>query len=96
MTVTTPRVIYRGTEEYLTFEITAAVELDAQPVEFSFDRETWHTGAWVGTAGTTRNARFLADETTLPATAGYHSVYYRITDAPEIPIRRCGYVVVVE
>jgi hypothetical protein len=78
-----------GTVEYLSVSVTADVTLDTQPVEFSFDRSTWHAATWLGTAGTTRSAQVLLDETNLPS-VGNWPVFVRVTDSPEIPVMLAG------
>lgn len=87
------RVIVRGTAEYLTLTVVGNVTLDAQAVEFSFDKVTWITAAWQGSSGTTRKARIFLEEDDLP-TATSNKVYVRITDDPEIPILIAGTLIV--
>lgn len=93
MTLTSTRVLYVGTVEYLDLVVTADVDLD-QDVEITFDRETWIPAAWAGDVGTTRTAQvLLGDAVPLPA-KGAHKVYLRFTDNPEIPVVLAGTVVV--
>ena len=88
------RLIYRGTTEYISAQITGDTTLNTQTVEMSFDRTTWLTAEWVGTAGTTRTCRILASATNLPTDANF-DVWVRITDTPEIPVLRAGHVQIV-
>lgn len=81
-----------GSSEYLKAPITADVELDAQTVQLSKDGGTsWLAAEWVGDAGTTRTAR-----TSSPVawTRGTYHVYAKLTDSPEVPIVKCGTVIV--
>lgn len=83
------RTLHRGTVEYLEALVTCDMELDTQPVAFSFDRETWHTAEWIGSAGLIRTARLLVgDMVPLPTRSG--PLYVRITNTPEIPIIWAG------
>lgn len=76
-----------GTVEYLDAQITADVTLDdAEPVAFTFDRDTFHDAEWIGVAGTTRTCRLLVDDSMLPAGAQTVEVFVRITDNPEVPL----------
>lgn len=87
MTTLTTRPWPRGTVEYLEAEIIANVEIaDDEPVEFTFDRQTFHTGAWIGDAATTRVCRVLVDDTMLPDGAQTVDVFVRVTDDPEVPL----------
>lgn len=83
------RTMYRGTVEYLEISIAADEILDAQPVSFSFDRDTWHPAEWDGVASTTRTARLLLGST-VPLPVRSSAVYVRLTDNPEIPVMRAG------
>jgi len=87
------RHLYTGTTEYLTARVIASVTLDAQVVSFSFDRTTWITAAWTGTAATTREARALINAGNIPV-AGTHTLYVRINDGTEIPVISAGPVTV--
>lgn len=84
------RTIIRGSTEYLDITVRCDFTLSAQPVAFSFDEgATWLTAAWIGTAGLTRTARLLIDDTNAPSGTGA-KVYVKITDSTEIPILDAG------
>lgn len=90
MTNTGPsRTIVRGSTEYLDVTVRCDFTLSAQTVEFSFDRTTWHSAAWQGSAGTTRTARLLLDDDNIPD-GNTVPIWVRITDDPEIPILDAG------
>jgi hypothetical protein len=83
--------------EYVKVTITSDVTLGAQPVEFAFlatgdpDADTtWHTASWAGDAGTTRAARLLAGPGAVELAAGWWTLWVRVTDDPEIPVREAG------
>lgn len=88
--MTTTRQILRGSTEYLEVTVTSTITLDAQPVAFSFDRETWLPAEWTGTAGTTRTARALVSDANLPQPRSVTPVYVRVTDNPEAPVINAG------
>lgn len=87
--------------QYLTASITADVTLDDQVVALALMADStgspgaddWTTATWVGDAGTTRSARILVgpggDFT--PSVGGY-TVYGRVTNDPEIPVMKVGWV----
>lgn len=87
-----PRIVYRGSTEFLDVEVTASVQLDDDtPVAFSFDnRVTWLEAAWEGSPATTRTASLLVDDELLGTKST--TVYVRITDNPEVPIVNAGTV----
>lgn len=87
------RELVRGTAEYLTLTVVGNVTLDTQVVEFSFDKTTWMTAAWQGSAATTRKARVFIEEADMP-TSTSTKVYVRVTDDPEIPILIAGQIVI--
>lgn len=89
--MTQERVVYRGTVEYVSAVVTADdVILNDQPVEMSFDdRETWKTAEWVGTPGSTRSCRVLANDDDIPRRRET-PVFVRITDNPEVPVILAG------
>lgn len=87
-------VLVRGTTEYLYVTVTANATLDTQPIAVSFDKTNWITASWVGTAGTTRKARVLVSDLNLPA-KGSASVYVKITNMPEIPVRKAGRISII-
>lgn len=92
----------RGTTEYLKYLVEADVELDAQPVYFTFDRDdpdAFITAEWAGSdvevAGRhKRVARALVDDSELPA-SGYAQVFIKVTDNPEIPLIAAGPINVI-
>lgn len=83
--------------EYVTVSVSATsggspVDLTGTTVEWSFTAPgaqptDWHPGEWV--AGSTR---ILIGPAAIPLTVGYHDVWLRITDSPEIPVRRVGQI----
>lgn len=86
----TERTILRGSVEYLDVVVTADVSLDAQAVAISFDRTTWLTATWQGSAGQTRTASILGNDSNLPNLSG--PVFIKVTDSPEVPVQRAGYL----
>lgn len=84
--------------EYLHGPVTASVTLDTQPVQVAFvtpssatpsDATSWVDAEWEGTAGTTRTWRVLIGPgTSSPLPAGAYGVWVRITDTPEVPVRK--------
>lgn len=85
----------RGTVEYLQYAIKADVELNTQPVHFTFDRVTFLAAEWIGTDTEVspgvhqRTARLLVTDDDLPD--GFAAeVYVRVTDNPEIPLIPAG------
>jgi hypothetical protein len=79
----------KGSADDLTVTITSSTELDTQVVELSFDRTVWITAAWLGTAATTRDASILLTPELTPA-VGWHPIYARVTEDPEIHYIDCG------
>lgn len=89
----TNRTLVQGTVEYLDVTLTADVNLTGT-VEFSLDRgATWLTAAWIGSAGTTRTARYLLTTATLHKTN--YAVWVRLSDSPEVPILAAGSLLVI-
>lgn len=84
--------------EYLHGPVTASVTLDAQPIQVAFvtpasatpsDTTAWVGAEWEGTAGTTRTWRVLIGPgTSSPLAAGTYAVWMKLTDTPEIPVRK--------
>ena len=84
--------------EYLHGPVTASVTLDTQVVEVAFvtpstavpnDATSWVTAEWEGGANTTRTWRVLIGPgTPAPLAAGAYSVWVRIHDTPEVPVRK--------
>lgn len=92
--------LLRGTIEYLPFTATADQEITDQVVSVSFDREAWLEAEWVGESeeivaddGTVTHRRKgrvgPLDDTTLPAD-DFSGVFVKVTDNPEVPIKRAG------
>lgn len=86
--------------EYIHVSVTADVTLDTQTVEFAFtlattidDTATWIPAEWEGAAGTTRTARLLIGSGSANAlSVGNYTVWVRITDLTEAPVRSAGTV----
>lgn len=76
-----------GNEEFLEYEVTANVELDAQTVEITLDRVTYLEAEWIGDPGNTRSCRTVLPVTNanLPGPQAFE-VFIRITDTPEVPL----------
>jgi hypothetical protein len=88
--VTTPT--YRvGTTEFVTFTVTADVELDTQTVAVSIDQgATWLPCTWTGdTPSTTRTARTTEPVEFTDQASG--TAFVRVTDDPEAPVIDAGY-----
>lgn len=69
----------------LTDDLEQAVQIaDDLPVSFTFDRETFHDGEWIGDVDSTRVCRVLVDDDMLPDYPMVE-VFVRLTDNPEIP-----------
>lgn len=84
-------------KEYLHGPVTASVTLDTQVVEVAFlaaagkpdGSTTWKAAEWEGTTGSSRSWRILIGPgTTAALAAGIYSVWVRITDSPEQPVRQ--------
>lgn len=86
------------TKEYLTTTITASDDPTADTVEFAFPNQheppsTWIAGDWV--AGTTYDARIVvrgsnaaAGSDDVALAPGVYDCWVRVTDNPEIPVRK--------
>lgn len=85
--------------EYVTIDVTATragvtLDLSADPVAWAFvdpglPPVTWVTGDWA--AG---KARVLVGPAAAVLPKGTRDVWLRITDSPEIPIRKVGQILV--
>lgn len=84
-------------KEYIRASLASDVVLDGQTVEVAFlpaagiptSETSWLAAEWIGAAGTTRFWRFLIGPGTLaPLAQGSYSVWSRITDATEQPVRK--------
>lgn len=86
-----PRDWPRGTKEYLSATISADVDLtDDVPIWFTFDREVFLEGEWVGDVGMSRACRLLVDDSILPPDLSLIDVHIRIDDNPEVPLIPVG------
>lgn len=90
------------TKELFKVRITALEDLDTQPVRLGFmledakpTDEDMHEATWQGDVGKSREAGVMVGpDTDIELTAGGYTVWYRVTDNPEIPWRPCGWVIV--
>jgi hypothetical protein len=90
-------VISTLSTEYVTIPVTATsggspVDLSGTTVEWAFtdpgaQPSAWHAGDWL--AG---KARILVGPAVIALAVGYHDVWLRVTDSPEIPVRRVGQI----
>jgi hypothetical protein len=87
----------RGSVDYIDAQITLRDGLGAaltikndEPVAFTFDRETYYDGEWIGTAGSPRTCQVLIDDSKLPTTHDVVDVFVRVTDNPTIQIILVG------
>lgn len=85
--------LYKGTVQLLKVSVTSDMEIDLQPVHISFDRTTWLPATWLGAPGLQRTCQVLIDDTNIPAHTA--PVYVRVTDTPEIPILKAGFVTII-
>jgi hypothetical protein len=86
--------------EYVHVPVTSDVQLDTQAVQIVFlgatasptDATTWNDAEWEGSAGTTRSARILigTGSDVGELAAGTWSVWVKVTDTPEVPVRSAG------
>lgn len=68
MSTLEPRVVYQGSTEDVSVEVSATTTLSAQTVSFSFDGgSTWKLAAWAGTAAKVRTATLTVNTGNLPA-----------------------------
>jgi hypothetical protein len=77
--------------EYVKTTVTASEDPTSQPPEFAFTTTeaptVWIEGEWVD--DTTYDARLLVGPgTTAVLTAGLWFCWLKITDSPEVPVRR--------
>lgn len=83
----------QGTVEYLYADVVADRTLNSQPVEIGLGTTvtaaTWDDAQWTGASGTSRSCRILLDGSQV---AGRYAIFVRITDTPEIPIIKAGYL----
>lgn len=92
-----PLTIPAVSVEYAHGTVTSDVTLGTQTVEVAFlgptaapdATTTWHAAEWEGAAGLTRSWRLLIGPgTDVPLAAGQYSVWVRVADVTETPIRR--------
>ncbi|MGH3095114.1 MAG: hypothetical protein ACRDMV_03840 [Streptosporangiales bacterium] len=86
--------------EYLHVPVNASVTLDEQTVEITAltgqgtvpdASTTWTTAEWTGDAGESRTARILiGPDADLELAAGSYTVWCRVHDDPEVPVRAAG------
>lgn len=89
------RTMYTGTIEYLTVTVVADVSLDnSDAVAISFDRVTWLTATWLGSAGMTRQCQVLLGAGNALPTKPSQTVYVRVTDNPEAPVLNAGTLII--
>jgi hypothetical protein len=90
--------------EYVHVPVTSDVTLSGQAVEFAYlaalppdDATTWTAAEWEGNAGTTRSARSLIGPVSDygELAAGTYTVWVRVTDETEIPVRPAGTIKVI-
>lgn len=85
--------------EYLKTVVTADYDVVDDVVEWAFlassaspaDATTWIVGDW---APSSTNARLLVGPDGHELAVGEYSVWLRINDSPEIPVRRIGYLTI--
>lgn len=93
-----PATVSTLSKEYLHGSMTATVTLDEQDIDVALvpaadlpdGTTTWTPAEWEGVAGLSRTWRVLVGPTTtvgVVAPGTYH-VWSRVTDDPEIPVRR--------
>lgn len=90
-------------KEYVHVPVSASVELNTQTVEFAFlttgtpdGATTWTAAAWEGSPANTRTARLLiGPATAMPLAAGSYTVWVRITDVTETPVRQAGSITII-
>lgn len=77
-------------KEYITVSVTANVVVTDDPVAWAFVEpgaapSVWTAGDWAG-----GRARVLVGPGVLALTAGRKEVWLKVTDNPEVPVRRIG------
>lgn len=85
-------------KEYLHGTITASVDLDEQTIEVAAlskgtaapdDDTTWIAATWTGDAGKSRVWELLIGPgTSMALQPGSYVVWARVTDTPEVPVRK--------
>lgn len=85
-----PRIVYRGSVEFVDIDVTSALELDTQEVFFSFVPHpyAWLSAEWEGDPGTMRTASILGDDANLPAKSA--EVFVKVVDVSTAPIMSAG------
>jgi hypothetical protein len=89
--------------EYLHVPVTSSVVLDTQDVELAFlttgtpaEITPWLTAEWIGDPGTTRTCVLLiGPDTDAELSKGTVSVWVRVHDTPEIPVRQAGTIKII-
>lgn len=86
--------------EYLHGPVSASVVLDDQAVEVAFlakdekapdEQTSWIPASWEGEPGEARTWRLLIGPgTASPLNPGTYTVWVRVTDSPEEPVRQHG------
>lgn len=83
-------------KEYITIPVTADVNVLDDTVAWAFtdpdvDPTSWTSGDWV--AGTPPKARILVGPGgSVTLTKGLRDVWLKVTDSPEIPVRRVAQI----
>lgn len=89
--------ITQGSVEYLEATVTADADLTGSTPSLALTAAgatpSWLTAAWVGTPTTTGVARTSSPHTF--DTPGIFTVYVKVADSPEVPVRPVKYVRVV-
>lgn len=88
--------------EYARVRLTADVTLDSQTIEMAFvsgytgepASGDWHAATWLTPSGTARTAGVLIGTGGLVLAEGTWSVWWRLTDSPEVPARRAGTITI--
>lgn len=95
-TVGEPRIIYRGSIEWIDVPVTADVQLDTQAVFISLVPYpyNWITATWQGTAGMVRTASILAGDANPLPDIDVTDVFVKVTDNPEVPIVLAGPLII--
>lgn len=87
------------TREFIRYPVSARrdgvdIDVTVDPVEFALTphrvapaTSDWNVGAWE-TDGSITLARILVGPSAVPLTAGRYDVWIRISDNPEVPVRR--------
>jgi hypothetical protein len=80
-------------KEYITIPVTADEVVTDDPVAFSFTAPgvqptVWTSGDWTPDG----RARVLVGPSVLPLTVGLLDVWIKVTDSPEVPVRKVGQI----